>query len=154
LEHIEDDKKALSEWKKYLKDGGKLILTVPAHIRLFGDLDRNAGHFRRYEKPQLISLLNDVGFEIENISCSGFPLINLMLFIYPKILWNKNEKKFEGTLEERTRMASYNREKEYNYRFLVKIFQGITILFSFIQRLFYKTDFGVGYAVVAKKVNK
>jgi SAM-dependent methyltransferase len=153
LEHIENDKEILLEWKRYLKDGGRLILTVPAHMKLFIHFDIYGGHYRRYDKLKLISLLNNTGFEVENTICYGFPLNNLIRFLFHKILWRNRGKSFKGTIEERTTVSSYSREKEYKLRVSVKMFQGITILFSFIQRLFYKTDLGIGYVLMARKVS-
>ncbi len=48
LEHIEDDRRALREFARLLVPGGRVILQVPAHPFLYGTLDRNLDHFRRY----------------------------------------------------------------------------------------------------------
>ncbi len=53
LEHIEDDGAAIRNLIASLKPGGHLLLNVPAHPALYNDLDRLAGHFRRYR-------LNDI----------------------------------------------------------------------------------------------
>src|SRR5687768_12294405 len=44
LEHIKDDKKALENIYKLLKDGGKLVLLVPIHKMLYGEIDRSISH--------------------------------------------------------------------------------------------------------------
>ena len=49
LEHVENDLKEIEEAKK-LNKGGHLIIIVPAHQKIYGNLDKAVGHFRRYEK--------------------------------------------------------------------------------------------------------
>ena len=50
LEHIENDLVEIENAKKKLNDGGHLIIMVPAHQKIYGNLDKAVGHFRRYEK--------------------------------------------------------------------------------------------------------
>tara|TARA_X000000950_G_scaffold237516_1_gene289106 strand:- start:2792 stop:3478 length:687 start_codon:yes stop_codon:yes gene_type:complete len=50
LEHIRDDIKELENAKKKLANNGHLIIMVPAHQKIFSNLDKAVGHFRRYEK--------------------------------------------------------------------------------------------------------
>lgn len=49
LEHIENDKKAIDAMTDVLKPGGHLLLFVPAFQQLYTEMDRLAGHFRRYK---------------------------------------------------------------------------------------------------------
>lgn len=65
IEHIEDDVTALKNTLRLLKPGGRLVLMVPAHQALFGDMDQALGHFRRYEESDLREKLVRAGFEIE-----------------------------------------------------------------------------------------
>lgn len=53
IEHIEDDASELNEAASRLKDGGHLIILVPAHNWLFSPFDKAIGHFRRYNKEML-----------------------------------------------------------------------------------------------------
>ena len=48
LEHVEEDGLAVRNLLSVLRPGGHLLLFVPAHQALFNDLDRLAGHLRRY----------------------------------------------------------------------------------------------------------
>ena len=50
LEHIKDDIKELENAKKKLINDGYLIVMVPAHQKIFSNLDKAVGHYRRYEK--------------------------------------------------------------------------------------------------------
>ncbi|MCI8599794.1 MAG: class I SAM-dependent methyltransferase [Lachnospiraceae bacterium] len=53
LEHIEDDTKALVNMKRLLTEKGKIVVCVPAIKRLYCYMDKNVGHYRRYEKGEL-----------------------------------------------------------------------------------------------------
>ncbi len=53
IEHIKDDTKALKNLFSFVRPGGTLIITVPAHSFLFGKRDRQWGHYRRYNKKDL-----------------------------------------------------------------------------------------------------
>lgn len=64
LEHIQNDRATLKNMYDLLKDGGKLILLVPAHNFLYGEIDRSIGHFRRYEEGVLINMLEGLKFNI------------------------------------------------------------------------------------------
>lgn len=64
LEHIKDDNFAIKNLFALLKPGGKLILLVPAHQFLYGEIDRSIGHLRRYNKGDLTKLLEEAGFKI------------------------------------------------------------------------------------------
>jgi SAM-dependent methyltransferase len=66
LEHTSDDAAALRRAWQLLMPGGRIIIFVPAGKDLFGTLDRGIGHQRRYEREELISLLQAAGFEVED----------------------------------------------------------------------------------------
>jgi SAM-dependent methyltransferase len=67
LEHIEDDRSTLLDCAAVLPPGGHLILLVPALPALYGSLDINLQHFRRYEKQPLRDLLSETGFAVETL---------------------------------------------------------------------------------------
>lgn len=64
LEHIEDDAAELALAHDALNRGGHLLIFVPALPRLYSNLDRQVGHFRRYVKKGLEALVDRAGFEI------------------------------------------------------------------------------------------
>ena len=53
LEHIENDAEALSTMVSLLEKNGTLILLLPAYKWLYGSLDKNLGHYRRYENVEM-----------------------------------------------------------------------------------------------------
>jgi SAM-dependent methyltransferase len=66
LEHIEDDRQALRRLFDILVPGGRLLLLVPAHRRLYGAIDRSIHHYRRYERSELVERLQEAGFRAED----------------------------------------------------------------------------------------
>jgi|WetSurMetagenome_2_1015567.scaffolds.fasta_scaffold149636_2 SAM-dependent methyltransferase len=72
LEHIEDDKKALEHMFQILEPNGCLLLFLPAVSWLYGSLDKDLEHFRRYDKKNVVSLLGSTGFTIDKIFFSNF----------------------------------------------------------------------------------
>jgi SAM-dependent methyltransferase len=66
LEHIEDHEAALQSMKSILVPGGRLILLVPSIKALYGTMDVGLEHYRRYTKKELLGLVKDAGFEVEN----------------------------------------------------------------------------------------
>jgi SAM-dependent methyltransferase len=64
LEHIEYDKKTLKNIYHLLKPAGVLILLVPAHPFLYGKIDQEIGHYRRYTKKDVRALLEDADFDV------------------------------------------------------------------------------------------
>jgi len=53
LEHVRDDMLALGHMKAVLPRGGRIVLIVPAFPALYGRIDRNLGHYRRYTRASL-----------------------------------------------------------------------------------------------------
>lgn len=64
LEHINDDHAALSNIHQLLTSGGKLLLFVPALQQIYGELDKDLMHYRRYNKKNLAATLERIGYRI------------------------------------------------------------------------------------------
>ena len=64
FEHVKDDERAIRECFRILKNGGHLLVTVPAHRWLWSRHDEFQHHFRRYAKKDLISKLRRAGFRV------------------------------------------------------------------------------------------
>ena len=63
IEHIENDVAELAQTLPFLKKNGHLIILVPAHQFLFSPFDKAIGHYRRYNRPHLKSVIPE-GYEI------------------------------------------------------------------------------------------
>ena len=68
LEHIPDDARALQIANRKLKQGGRIILSVPAYMWLWGQQDRVNQHHRRYMLRELKRKLQAANFSIERIT--------------------------------------------------------------------------------------
>ena len=57
IEHIEDDFHELARASNHLKPNGVVIIIAPAHNCLFSEFDSMIGHFRRYNKANLMAIV-------------------------------------------------------------------------------------------------
>lgn len=79
FEHIKNDLVALKNVNAMLKTGGKIVMLVPAKRFAFNNLDKELGHYRRYEKKELEEKLQKAGFEVEKIQF--FNILGLLSWI-------------------------------------------------------------------------
>lgn len=87
IEHAADTARWLSEVRRVLKPGGRLLLTTPSHGRLrvaLGGLERFSpalgDHLHLYTRRSLRSLLEEFGFEEVSVrTAAGPPLLRRLL---------------------------------------------------------------------------
>lgn len=72
VEHIKDDALAIRNCHKLLKDGGRLVILVPAYAKLYNRFDRELEHFRRYTKKGLRQMLLKEKFQIKHSQYFNF----------------------------------------------------------------------------------
>jgi len=75
IEHIEDDRKALKWMVDNLSLNGSLVILVPAHPLIYGEIDKAAGHYRRYVMEDLITKIEGTGCKVTAnfyFNCIGF----------------------------------------------------------------------------------
>jgi len=80
LEHLEYDIGGIHSFYQTLKEGGVLILTVPAFNALWGIQDEVTGHKKRYSKQEIVTKLQNEGFEIMKSSYFNFFLFFPIFF--------------------------------------------------------------------------
>lgn len=68
LEHLNDERSALSEMRRVCRPDGRILLTVPAMPVLWGEHDELNHHLRRYRQGQLARALGSVGLEVDLIT--------------------------------------------------------------------------------------
>lgn len=75
LEHVESPVIFLRTIAWHLKDGGKLVVNVPAWPSLYSSFDKVQGHVKRYVLRDLKEELNAAGFEVRVITYWGMLLL-------------------------------------------------------------------------------
>lgn len=154
LEHIQDDHAALAQWCGWLRHGGKLLLSVPAHSHRWGPGDVWAGHYRRYDREPLLRLLSSQALKIEHVECYGFPLANLTEWIgkraYRRLLAER-----DANVSPEDASADSGIERDAYVRHFCKIdsVAGRLALRAnlLLQRMALGTNLGSGYLVLATK---
>lgn len=151
LEHIENDVQELLNWKTYLKDSGKLLISVPAHQRRWDYNDIYSGHYRRYEKTDLINTLNELGLKVQDFYTYDFP--SCVILDPLRSARVKRQHLSTGlnwmTKEELTKVSGLRRDQNKLLRILSN--QKLLYLIIKFQELFYQTDFGSSYIVLCEK---
>jgi 2-polyprenyl-3-methyl-5-hydroxy-6-metoxy-1,4-benzoquinol methylase len=84
LEHLQEDEKALQNWKTLLKPNGTMYVFVPAFTSLWSYHDTINQHFRRYTKNQLKRKLEKQGLKIQKASYWNF-LLFLPVYSFRRI---------------------------------------------------------------------
>jgi SAM-dependent methyltransferase len=79
IEHIKEDELVLKNIYNGLKPNGVCLITVPQHMWLWSDVDKDSLHQRRYSAAELHAKLKKVGFEIVKSTSFVSLLIPLML---------------------------------------------------------------------------
>ncbi|MFH1428269.1 MAG: class I SAM-dependent methyltransferase [Candidatus Margulisiibacteriota bacterium] len=93
LEHIKDDEQLLQDLHSLLRENGELIIVVPAYQWCYGVRDKEIGHFRRYDKKDIVSKLIKNGFVIKK--ARYWNLISLLPYIvFEKILNKRPNEEF------------------------------------------------------------
>lgn len=151
LEHIEDDRGALSEWVTWLTPGARVVLSAPAHPALFGPTDTWAGHVRRYTRAAFIALAQSAGLRVDRVESYGFPagyltmaLRTAALVARPARGHSAAENTAQSGVERSVEVSLYGAQQSVAGRLALR-----TALRA--QRSFLSTRLGEGYLLVATK---
>ena len=87
LDHVEYDREEVGIAHNSLRPGGHLAILVPALEWLYSEFDSQLGHFRRYKKRNLVALLEDQGFEIQE--AKYFDMAGIMPWYLMMVMFNK-----------------------------------------------------------------
>lgn len=138
IEHIQDDSKAISEFKRVLKDGsGIIFLTVPAFMFLWSEHDIINQHYRRYKIKNLTELI--ISNKIAVIKNFYF---NSLLFPFISI----------ARVLSRIKKSKTNQSDFQKYDTSRQISKCLEFIFSLEKTLlkFVKFPFGVSILLIAK----
>lgn len=147
LEHIEEDMAALESWTGFLRPGGRLLVSVPAHARKFGRSDELVGHVRRYERHQLRSMMEAAGYADIRIVNYGFPITELTRRISNRLV--KGDRSYDALSPTERSIRSAQAKPKAIQRAL-SLFSGNLVLpFVVVQRWLYGRDLGDGLVATA-----
>lgn len=149
LEHIENDQEVLIDWLQYLRPGGRVLVSVPAHQRKFGRSDELVGHVRRYERDQLNALLRAAGLIDVRMVNYGFPVTELTRTLSNRIV--RGDRSYDELTPVERSMRSAQVKPRQIHRMLGWISGNVVLPFCMIQRWFYRFDLGDGLVATARK---
>jgi glycosyltransferase involved in cell wall biosynthesis len=88
LEHLETPDLAVEGFAGLLREGGHVLILVPAHDWLFSHADEALGHYRRYSRAGLVDLLEGAGLEV--VSVREFNRLGILGWMVNKTLKRTN----------------------------------------------------------------
>jgi SAM-dependent methyltransferase len=149
LEHIEDDVGALRKWRDFLEPGGQLLLSVPAHQRMWNASDELAGHYRRYGRKDLSAAFVEAGLELVHCEFYGYPLANVSERLRVRYASKTPTK---GKVE-RTALSGIERKTETLLWPMVAnpLGAGLFLFADWMQRLFLDGERGNGILAIARR---
>lgn len=100
LEHVERDVNALAAMGAILPPGGAVIVLVPAFEALYGPIDFQLGHYRRYTRRSLAAAAEAAGLEVTSAR-----YVNLPGFF----AWWLNAKIFRRSAQSEFQIAVFDR---------------------------------------------
>jgi len=145
LEHLEDDRGALVGWMGHVRPGGWILASVPAGSHRFGPADVKVGHYRRYDREDLVALLSGAGLTEIRIVAYGFPLgyaLEAGRHLYARV---KTE---TASLEERTAASGRWLQPP---DWAAGLFRVSSAPFRYAQRPFGATSLGTGFVARARR---
>ncbi|MGH8372940.1 MAG: methyltransferase domain-containing protein [Gammaproteobacteria bacterium] len=143
LEHIDDDLDVLREWVSYLRPGGRILVSVPAHMRKYGRSDEIVGHVRRYEREGLRELLAQAGIRDIKIVNYGFPATEITRRLSNRMI--RDDSSYDQLNPQQRSIRSAQAKPGIINRTLALIPGAIVSPLCVIQRWFYRFDLGDGY---------
>jgi SAM-dependent methyltransferase len=154
IEHVADDVTFLAEVRGVLAPGGRLVVSTPAHPRLWDATDELAGHLRRYEREGLASALVEAGFSDVRVASLGVPLANLGK---PLLAW-RNRRALEAmsaegmSTDERTAASGLHRSLPLSDAAYRLAFNRFTLAPAIaLQRTFARSSLGVNWVAVGRR---
>ena len=97
LEHIEDYEKEILKAHNALKEGGHLVINVPAFQFLYSNFDKDVGHFKRYSKKDITNLGLNNNLEITRLNY--YDSIGFLLSFLSKMINSNYKKNFEKKIK-------------------------------------------------------
>jgi cyclopropane fatty-acyl-phospholipid synthase-like methyltransferase len=150
LEHIEDDHAAIESWRTHLCSRGYLLLSVPAHSTRYGLSDEYVGHFRRYDRRDLVLTLEKVGFETVSWETYGAGLGQMIELVRNRVLSHRSAtiNLVTGNRDSRTAASGRLFQPRSEWRAVANYVAAAPS--RAFQVPFRFTDVGIGYVLLAR----
>lgn len=94
VEHVEDDRQAFRELSRVAKDDATVIFSVPLHRACWSDFDALVGHVRRYDPDDLLGILGEHFFVLEQ--SAGFGMQPRSGWLLDFAVWGMTHKPVEA----------------------------------------------------------
>jgi SAM-dependent methyltransferase len=143
LEHLESDAAAAAEIARLVREGGEVVVTVPALESLRTEYDDYYGHLRRYSRDELAALFERAGLDVVKVRFWGFPVG----LVYERLVLVPMSRRRARTASVEADSALSSMAKMGRSRLLV---HAVRAIFS-IDRLFSFVPYGPGLLLVARK---
>ncbi len=140
LEHLEKPEFLLSEICRILKPGGVFICSVPAYQWLFSDFDLSIGHYRRYSRRSLISLIEMMNLKVLRVK-SIYAFLIIPAFLLRRIPF---------LLGRRASLSKITKSSGGNSKLVNKLDFAFSKIHKVEQQL--NLPFGLTHIVSAKKL--
>jgi len=147
LEHVKKDAEMIETL--YSLSNRYVLISVPAKHKLFDHWDIMVGHYRRYEKKDLIALLRENDLKIIRFANYGFPFTDIVRYLR-RIIVKPDEKIKKHSMEKRTKKSGINPVQPPKLLYKVNLEYVLTPLYWF-SKLFNNYNFSEGYLVLCEK---
>jgi len=114
IEHIKEHELAVKNLWSFVAPGGRLVITVPAHMHLYGKRDEAWGHYRRYDRRSLLSIVESLESGVlETLTFWNLPGY-FIYFFFEKILKKQVDEtaRYSNSLPSRIIRWIFNTELE------------------------------------------
>jgi SAM-dependent methyltransferase len=71
VEHVEDDRRVFRELARVAREEATVIFSVPLHSARWSDFDALVGHIRRYDPDDLLAILEEHSFVLDQSASFG-----------------------------------------------------------------------------------
>ena len=144
LEHIADDREALSLWRERSRKW--LLISVPMNPDRFGPSDRHAGHYRRYTRDSLSRAFAESGWTPHTMYAYGFPAGNALEAVRQRVAAAGGEG--SETMLERTNASGRWLQPGDA---LAPVTWAAALPFRLLQRPFRNSELGMGLVALAHR---
>jgi len=100
VEHVEDDRQVLGEVARVARDDATVIFSVPLHPARWSAFDVLVGHVRRYDPDELLAILRECSFVLEQ--SAGFGMRPRSRWLVDFAVWGLTHRRVQA-------MSWYNR---------------------------------------------